>query len=453
MVSMSSEPSSEGRKACIVEAGAHPCNHDEHKETQPMNRSAANPTDPISNPFRILSAGSKSIAILSLGLAVLSAASAQTAPARRQLPPPDGRPAAVNRVELPPAVIPPLKAVRRPRDTQANARLDRRSNTVTLPDGSKAPLSRLRRQFAAQEAQLNRQGFSMFDPDSPGLELTPDLDYDRLEAQRAQLLHHRLNERTPDTGGLLAPFDGAFGHSYPWSWSAGNHDYFQISLDSDITVIGFKDYLYASAEGSADGAILGQDFNIASAQATASAYQGSVYGAVSLQVLGNYIMDWSTTQSTSYGWNWSWQQEIAAPFDFTLGFIPIHGRVGVRGGLGCAIDMGLYGGWAYGRVTPSTSLSGFAEVGVGTWWASAGVGGELTFLRLGFPVEAGSYFQWNNGPQLVNYIKSSLDVSTLDGRLYIYAQAFGYEEDWTLWNWDGIHWSGDLFNASFTTNL
>jgi hypothetical protein len=419
-----------------------------------MNRSANNLTDLIAHPFRTLIAGSKSLAILSLGFAVLSSAGAQTVPTRRQLLQPVGNPVAVHRVELPPAVIPPLRAVKRPHGNRAIANLDLRSDTVTLPDGSKAPISRLRRQFAAQEAQLNRQGFSMFDPDAPVRELTPNLDYGRLEAQRAQLLHHRLNERASGTGDGYAPLDGgAFGHSYPWSWSAGDHNYFQISLDSDITVIGFKDYLYTSAEGSADGAVLGQDFNIAAAQASASAFQGNVYGSVQLQVLGNYILDWSTTQSGSWGWNWSWQQEVAAPFDFTLGFIPIHGRVGVRGGIGCDLNLGINGAWAYGRVTPYTSLTGFAEVGVGWWLASAGVGGELTFLRLGLPVEAGSYFQWNNGPQLVNYIKSSLDVSTLDGRLYIYAEALGYEEDWTLWDWNGIAWSGDLFNDSVVTNL
>jgi hypothetical protein len=285
------------------------------------------------------------------------------------------------------------------------------------------------------------------------MSLTPDFDYAMLEQQRQSLIQQEAESNKPATNsGQISPM--GLDRIYPWNWSAGNHDFFQIRLSYYLRLIGYPNYLFGCAEGRADGAILGQDFNIARAFASANSYNNSVYGTFQLQVLGAYLMNWNTRQAATWVWNWSWQKEVAVPYHVWIGPIPIGGRVGIRGGIGCDLRLGLYGSQTTARVTPYTDLKGFAEAGVDIWFASAGVGGELTFLRCNFPVEGGAYLQWPYGrTQLVTYAKAHLDFTTLSGRFYIWGQLFGFYGDYTLWDWGGITWSGDLLNTSTAVYL
>ena len=83
-----------------------------------MNRCTNNLTNRISNPLRTFSACSLSLATLGLSLAVLSPTGAQEISPKSPL----GREATnMERMLLPPAVIPPLKAVTRPHGRRANA--------------------------------------------------------------------------------------------------------------------------------------------------------------------------------------------------------------------------------------------------------------------------------------------------------------------------------------------
>jgi hypothetical protein len=449
-----------------------------------MHRQANSLINLISNPFRTVGAYSKSLATLGLGLAALTPAGAQnpvsaqklspqslspvTQPAAASVPRPHaikaGETTALQPVAglttlppkvLPPAVIPPLKAIKHPHVNRTNVNIDPRKNTITWPNGNKASLSQMRRQFGDTEDQLNVQGYSLFDPDAPSLELAPNIDYSLLESQRQELVNHQLNSRPKKAAGSNATFEEFVDHNYPWSWSVGNPNFFQVSLNSNLSIYIDDDFLYTSADGEADGAILGQNFNVARAFTSASSYQGNVTGSFVFEVLGNYVMDWSTQQSATWTWNWSYQQEIAEPYHVWIGPVPVGGRVGIRGSIGCDLSLGLYGSAVSGSVTPYVDTSGFAEVGVDIWFAGAGVGGELTFLNCSFPNVAGLYLQSDQygNLEVVDYVQSHLDISTLSGSFYIWAQLFGDYSYWTLWSWNGISWSDDLWNYSETTYL
>jgi|SRR5579871_725362 len=417
-------------------------------------------TDTISTRIKTGATRSKALVTFSLILLALSPVAAQNAsqPQQRTLP---AVQIGEQSVQLPPAKIPPRKMVLIPRTGKPGAGKQAPPKTIVLPDGTTARVSDLRRQFATEEAQLNSHDLTLFDPNQPIMDLEPAIDYGMLERQRQELLQHENAPEAPGNGDrMLLPMSGGVGSFYyPWSWSAGDPNYFQVSLDCYLDVFamaGFSanPYFTAWAEGTAGGAILGNKITLADAYVDAKSSNGYVSGDFSLQVLGNYIINWSTSQSATWTWNWSAQQEVAEYYQTWIGPVPVSGRIGVRGSIGCSLDLGLYGDSIGAKTTPYASLSGFAEVGVGTWFAGAGIGGELTFLDVNFPVQAGAYLQWPNGqPQMVLYVKSNLGINTLSGDFYIWADLFGWSGRWTLWNWNGINWNGNLTNQSQTIDL
>ena len=98
------------------------------------------------------------------------------------------------------------------------------------------------------------------------------------------------------------------------------------------------------------------------------------------------------------------------------------------------------------------NTSGFAEAGVDLWLASAGVGGSLTFLNCSFPNQASVYLQFDSAgrPQLVTNVNSHLNLNTLSGNFYVWAQLLGNYKYWTLWNWPGVQWNADVFNDTLS---
>ena len=66
---------------------------------------------------------------------------------------------------------------------------------------------------------------------------------------------HTLNSRAQKTGsqnsgGHNDQIEENFDHNYPWSWSAGDPSFFQISLNSNLTVYADEDFLFTAADGS-----------------------------------------------------------------------------------------------------------------------------------------------------------------------------------------------------------
>ncbi|HLK58289.1 MAG TPA: hypothetical protein VKU00_17110 [Chthonomonadaceae bacterium] len=366
-----------------------------------MYRGVNNLTDLIASPFHTLSICTRSLAVLGLGLITLSPAVAQGLKPQTQLEPTPVVPGSppVHTTMLPPAVISPQNG--------------------------------------------------------PSLDLAPNLDYDKLEEQRQELLNHTANAPSTKSKGQLFSTEqlfsttgaGYFYRDYPWSWSLGDSNYFQVSLSSDVSLYGDPSYLSVYGSASANGAILGNSFNIANADAWGYSSGGYAGGYLTLSVVGNNIIDWWTSQSVSWYYSWYSQEEIAEHYHVWIGPIPVGGRIGVRGTVGSSLNLGIYGSSVSGGVEPYVALDGFAEAGVDIWFASAGVGGDLTFLSCDFPNNAGLYLysDANGNPMLGEWVLSDINLNALSGNFYLYTELFGDYSYWTLWSWSGVQFYDTLY--------
>jgi hypothetical protein len=107
---------------------------------------------------------------------------------------------------------------------------------------------------------------------------------------------------------------------------------------------------------------------------------------------------------------------------------------------------------------PYASLSGFIEAGLDLFIVEFGVGGELTLLGLSLPVSVSVQAQADANLQattadLVVDTEAKLDLSTLSGRLYFYAETFWKTYRSTFFRWDGYSWSTTLLSRAFDFNL
>lgn len=135
---------------------------------------------------------------------------------------------------------------------------------------------------------------------------------------------------------------------------------------------------------------------------------------------------------------------IVGPFTF-------EGSVGVRG----------YAGLDYGftvdklnltlRVYPNAQISGYAEAGIGLGIGEVGVGAELTFLSVGFPMNGVIGVVANSEDQVVLVTAYNLGyrIQELNGRLYLYAdvcwpfpKVCARVAEVNIFNWDGFVQSG-----------
>eukprot|EP00947_MAST-08B_sp_MAST-8B-sp1_P000178 g178.t1 len=98
-----------------------------------------------------------------------------------------------------------------------------------------------------------------------------------------------------------------------------------------------------------------------------------------------------------------------------------------------------------GMIKPGSRVEVYGQVGLSIGIASVGGGIELTVLDIGLPTTAAYNFNSQKAG-----IATDLTVSALGGRLYVYAEfgvcPFCYEDDWTIFEWNGPAKTWNLFN-------
>ncbi len=146
--------------------------------------------------------------------------------------------------------------------------------------------------------------------------------------------------------------------------------------------------------------------------------------------------------------------EIEFPFQFTIGPIPITGKVGMTGG--GQLD-------ARGGVTDQPKISagshfqsqliGFGEAGVGLSWASAGLEVNLIILRNSFNL--GGAVEIISPPAFQYSVYGDNNYEVLSGNIKIYCEVDYYigskEFEFELFSWDGLKYSYELFNIKAAT--
>lgn len=123
-------------------------------------------------------------------------------------------------------------------------------------------------------------------------------------------------------------------------------------------------------------------------------------------------------------------------------------------GCGPGLDMSLGG-----HVRPFMELDGFAEVGIDLWVVELGIGGSLRLLDVAVPFRVG-IGAGTSGPlqQVIRAnlnvnVASQVELASLSGRVYLYAETFWDTYRKTVFAWEGYEWTIPLFDKNYTYEL
>lgn len=420
------------------------------------------------------------------------------------------------RLELAPAQLPAVQVEKRaPLKTSEvcinpmTGRVVRSTDLITLPDGRRILASELRRSLAKYEAELNHLGYSLYTPNGPVMrqgfvqdtarfktqaqelkadhKVTPDnpealtsqmsllnaqTDYLNqfahpgqtemaITPQMAQdldglkpVVNNGSNNASSNAGSMHIMSADPLDKYYTYYKQMGDASSFQAYLYSNVHVYGGSQKVGFQATGMAGGAIFGNYFVLLNGEGDGVSQNGAITGHIGLNVLGATIINKSYNVPVAFSGDKNWSMEVAQPYHIWIGPIPVGGRVGVRGKAGLKYNGGLYGGTVSANVSPYANVSGFAEAGVDIWFAGAGVGGELTFLKDTLNMTASAYLGGAKGrPTITASVVGYNNINTLSGRLYVWGQLFGFQGEHDFYNWSGFSAQGYLFNDSTTLRL
>jgi len=141
----------------------------------------------------------------------------------------------------------------------------------------------------------------------------------------------------------------------------------------------------------------------------------------------------------------------------------ISGEVGFRGDatLQYGGDVSDCSGGAHaistGKAEPFARVDGFAQAGVDFWVAEIGIGGSLNVITVSVPstFEAQIVLGVSKpeiDAQVMVDVDSTLDLSALSGKLYIYADTWWKTYKKTIFQWSGYSWSWELLDWNFSFN-
>src|SRR5262249_11685811 len=116
--------------------------------------------------------------------------------------------------------------------------------------------------------------------------------------------------------------------------------------------------------------------------------------------------------------------DYGTSFHFSIGPIPVSGKVGVRGSAGVDFTYGVRQAHATLNVTPHIEAKAYAQAGVDIGIASAGVGGQLTLLKdeLVLGAEVGLDLDPQKGPYISEHLYLHNKLEMLSGQFYLFAK-------------------------------
>lgn len=133
---------------------------------------------------------------------------------------------------------------------------------------------------------------------------------------------------------------------------------------------------------------------------------------------------------------------------FTVGTIPITVAAGATGDLGIRGDVTVDTTNTVDiEVGPYLELTGYAEGGVGTKGFNAGIGIELLVLGVDLPFHATLQVK-PSYPLAIFTFEAPLIISTLDGKLYLYAKLLLDKYTYTILKWSGLEWEYALIDPA-----
>lgn len=188
------------------------------------------------------------------------------------------------------------------------------------------------------------------------------------------------------------------------------------------------DYTWSGAAANLSATLFGESATLIGAELSASKDDGAVSSRMYFEVLGSVQVDDPIGVNTDWSTSATFFEASATFYGVTVRG-ELVGTIGVEasaeiGGLGVAING-----------TPYLDVTASASAGVGGWCLSAGVGADLSIASISVPTDAtlglaGSDIAWE--------VSSQVEMSTLDGKIYLYVDYCLGSEEYEIFSWDGI---------------
>jgi len=247
-----------------------------------------------------------------------------------------------------------------------------------------------------------------------------------------------------------------------WNHTVGKQSLIAAFLSGKLETTGTKDGVKLYGEVSGGGYLMNHRMALLEAKSSVEGpHTGAGRATLSVRVMGQSV--YNVDKSSATAWNLS--KTLSKTFDygtkihFSIGPIPVSGRLGARGSAGVRFALGLRPAHATAQIVAKVAAKVYAQVGVDVSIASAGVGGEVTLIQdeLTFGGEVGVDVDPARGPYISEHFYALNYLRMLAGRFYLYARVnylVGHKQyDFNLWNSTGIKVNGYLFNVNNRTYL
>lgn len=289
---------------------------------------------------------------------------------------------------------------------------------ITLPNGRTMLLSRYLEQLNFHERQLTASGRSLREP--PGQEsplARPRIGREELDRQVRSLRERhtagaakrldveavrekgaemrqtlsQMRSRQSIPGGLAAELtilqpqpEPERGVQEQWSLPMGDPSSFYVGLDGEFQLAGTKEGPTLSASAGADGAILGNRFEVIRVSGDLVSPPGEeMTASLDLEVLGNTVRLLNEGSSTAKDWHGFKYLPVTTAYqvNFTIAGVGIKATAGARGEAGIGYYLALAPGSVIGVLAPGVTSDAFLEVDANIEIGSIKGKSDLTFLN------------------------------------------------------------------------
>ncbi len=368
------------------------------------------------------------------------------------------------------------------------------TTVLTLPNGSKVTASEYYQKLNEQEVFLNAQGSTLRSSQDNYGEVQKPISTVLLLAAQKDLALRSIAAFQVSKADVLALSNPGFTSAFkpalagallpagtpsksptcttkdkvsmPKSWShrAGNDD-FNVQLAANAKFEATCDVFTANAEGKLDAAAFKTRFSVARGVMSAIAERNKNYRAnLDVYVIGKKVWNYSKAQKNNFSFGNTYSYAISYEYSIHVPIGPVRAAltVGTAGDAHFGYSFKFDGLAANASVNPGVKASLFARGGVNVYVAEVGAGGSFLLVNLDMPLSLLAEVTPRSGSlYLHGKLLGSIDVSTLSGRLFGYADV--YVPRWgvppwkkkhyevTVTKWNGIDYDKTLFNEEVWT--
>lgn len=242
-----------------------------------------------------------------------------------------------------------------------------------------------------------------------------------------------------------------------WKTQLGKTSLVAAFLEGKFEFHGSSERLKLQADASAGGYLMNHRVVLLQAKSSIDTpAKGNSRATLNVYIKGQSVFNVDKSVATTWSLSKNLKQsfDYGTSFHFSIGPIPVSGRIGVRGSAGVNFILGIRPAHATAHIIPQIDAKVYAQAGVDIGVASAGAGGQLTLLKdtLDLGAEVGLDFDSQKGPYISQHLYLRNKLEMLSGNFYLYARVNyligSHEWRMNIWNWTGYRFDGYLFNIN-----